>query len=413
MLNLTDLEKRMLDGDEGDAARVAMQILVRLGETYGAGEMIPIASAHVVGSSYQIAGEAGIEIYQRLVRQGAKVRVRTTCDPASIDFERWTEFRIPDDYAGKQKRVASLLADMGVIPTYTCTPYYVLNPPLFGEHVAWAESSAVNYVNSIIGARTNRLSAYVDLAAAIAGRVPKFGLHVRENRRGDVVFSIDQALQRNFKDVYYPAIGYYIGSVCGTHIPVIDGLPRTGLDNYKMMCASMAASGSTSMFHIPGVTPEAATLTEALKPGVKPERYVIDEALVRRVMEEVMSTGTGKVDIVGLGCPHASVEQIARYADFLQNKKVMAGTELWICTNRVVFGMAVAMGYADILAQAGARLMVDTCLNDAPLSAWGFKHLVTDSGKFAYYVPTSLGATCTFTDSDSCLRAAVEGRIGG
>jgi hypothetical protein len=410
-MHLTDEERRILDGAFGEPQRIALSVLLKLGEAYGADRMVEITSAHVVGSSYQIAGEAGIEIYSRLVEQEARVKVRTTSDPGSIDFARWREFKTPADYAERQIKIAELLDQMGVIPTWTCTPYTTFNVPKFGEDLGWSESSAVVFANSVIGARTNRLAAYVDVCAALTGRVPRFGLHVPESRRGEVLFELDPDLSASFEDYFFPALGYLVGQVTADRIPVIVGVRQTTFDQLKAFGAAAAASGSVALYHMVGFTPEARTLEEALGGRLPAERISVGRREIARTMEQ-MSTGQGgAVDVVGVGCPHASIDQMRRYATLLRGKRVHTGVELWICTNTMVEEMARRMGYVEAIEQAGAKLMVGTCHNDCPLGAWGFRRLVTDSGKFAYYTPTTVGTDCIFASTEGCIEAAITGRV--
>ncbi|MGD0264713.1 MAG: aconitase X catalytic domain-containing protein [Candidatus Methylomirabilota bacterium] len=408
---LTDEERRILDGAFGEPQRIALGVLLKLGEAYGADRMLEIMSAHVVGSSYQIAGEAGIEIYSQLVAQGARVKVRTTSDPGSIDFARWREFRTPADYAERQIKIAELLDRMGVIPTWTCTPYTTFNVPRFGEDLGWSESSAVVFANSVIGARTNRLAAYVDICAALVGRVPRFGLHVSECRRGEVLFELDPRLSASFEDHYFPALGYRVGQVTGDRIPVVAGVKHATVDQLKAFGAAAAASGSVALYHMVGITPEARTVEEALGGQPPAERVGIGPREIAQTVEQ-MSTGKGgAVDVVGVGCPHASIDQMQRYAALLRGKRVHMGVQLWICTNTVVEEMARRMGYIETIEQAGAKLMVGTCHNDCPLGAWGFRRLATDSGKFAYYTPTTVGTECVFASTEACIQAAITGQV--
>ncbi len=410
-MHLTDEELGILEGALGEPQRIAMNVLVKLGQAYGAERMVSIASAHVVGSSYQIAGEAGIAIYTQLVEQGARVKVRTTSDPGSIDFTRWQQFKTPAEYAERQIKIAELLDQMGVIPTWTCTPYTTFNVPRFGEDLGWSESSAVVFANSVIGARTNRLAAYVDVCAALVGRVPRFGLHLPECRRGEVLFEVGPDLAVNFADHFFPALGYLVGQVTGDRIPVIAGVNRATVDQLKAFGAAAAASGSVALYHMVGVTPEARTLDEALGGRPPADRVAVGEVDIVRTMGQ-MSTGSGgPVDVVGVGCPHASIDQMRRYAALLRGRRVHAWVQLWICTNTVVEEMARRMGYVEMIEQAGATLMVGTCHNDCPLGAWGFRRLVTDSGKFAYYTPTTVGTECVFTSTEACFEAALTGRV--
>ena len=409
-MRLTRVEQRMLDGEHGEPQRLALHVLVKLAEACGADRMVEIASAHLVASSYQIAGEAGIDIYTQLVAQGAQVKVRTTSDPGSIDFARWREFKTAPDYAARQVKIAELLDKMGVIPTWTCTPYTTFNAPRFGEHLGWSESSAVVFANSVIGARTNRLAAYVDLCAALTGRVPCFGLHLDDGRRGDVLFELDPDLSADFADHYFPALGYLVGQVVNEKVPVITGVRQATVDQLKAFGAASAASGSVALYHMVGITPEARTLEEAFGGRNPSERVPVGRRDIEAVMEQ-MGSADGPVDVVGVGCPHASIDQMRRYASLLDGKRVHPNTQLWICTNVVVEEMARKMGYVEIIERAGATLMVGTCHNDCPLGAWGFRRLVTDSGKFAYYTPTTVGTECVFASTDACIEAAIAGKV--
>jgi len=410
-MDLTNEEKRILDGREGEPQRLALHVLVKLGEACGAERMVEIASAHLVASSYQIAGEAGIDIYSQLVAQGARVKVRTTSDPGSIDFVRWREFKTPAEYAARQGKIAELLDQMGVIPTWTCTPYTTFNVPRFGDHLGWSESSAVVFVNSVIGARTNRLAAYVDLCAALTGRVPCFGLHLPENRRGEILFELTPDLCADFADHFFPALGYLVGQTVGDKVPVILGLSRATFDQLKAFGAASAASGSVALYHMVGITPEARSLEEACGGRLPAERIVVGRREIVAVMEQMGAAAEGPVDVVGIGCPHASIDQMRRYAALLEGRRVHAGTELWVCTNVVVEEMARKMGYAQTIERAGAKLMVGTCHNDCPLGAWDFRRLVTDSGKFAYYTPTTVGTECVFASTEACIQAAITGKV--
>ncbi len=410
-MRLTDEEERILDGGFGEPQRIALGVLSKLGDAYDAQEMVKIASAHIVGSSYQIAGEAGIEIYAQLAAQGARVKVRTTSDPGSIDFSRWREFKTPADYAQRQMKIAELLGRMGVIPTWTCTPYTTFNVPKFGEHLGWSESSAVVFANSVIGARTNRLAAYVDVCAALVGRVPRFGLHLSECRRGEVLFELSPELGANFEDHFFPVLGYFVGQRSGDRIPVVDGIRQASFDQLKAFGAAAAASGSVALYHMVGITPEARTVDEAFGGHAPAERVFVDRRQIALTMEQMSTGQSGAVDVVGVGCPHASIDQFARYATLLQGRKVRAGVQLWICANTTVEAMARQMGYVEEIERAGAKLMVGTCHNDCPLGAWGFRRLVTDSGKFAYYTPTTVGSECVFASTEACIEAAVTGQV--
>lgn len=411
-MQLTSEERAALDGDRGESQRIATQVLVKLGESYGAERLVPIASAHLVACSYQIAGEAGIDIYSRLVEAGARVKVPTTLDPGSIDFVRWGEFRTPEEYTRRQIKIAKLLEAMGVIPTWTCTPYYALNVPRFGQHIGWSESSAVAYVNSVMGARTNRLAAYVDLCAALVGKVPYFGLHVTENRKGQILIDVASEIGEQMHDDDFAALGYFIGAAVDDLIPVVRGVLDASGDQLKFLSAAAASTGSVALYHIVGVTPEAQTLEDAFKGETWQDVLPFGRKELEETKEKMCTFHEGKVDVVGLGCPHASIAQIETYIGLLAGRKVHHETELWVCMNEIVEDMARKMRHIGKLEESGARIMTGTCLNDCPLDAWGFRHLVTDSAKFAYYTPTTMGSECHFTSTERCIEAAIRGYIG-
>ena len=410
-MELTKQEKSVLDGAEGEPRRFAMSVLSKFGEATGADRMIPIASAHLVACSYSSVGEAGIEIYSKLVEQGARVVVPTTLNPASTDFRRWEQHHTPKDYSDRQLILKSLVEKMGAIPIWSCTPHYHINVPRFGQNIAWAESSAVAFVNSVIGARTNRMSAYVDLCAALIGKMPRFGLYLTENRAGEFLIKLDEELDQNFKPQYYPALGYLMGQVANERIPVIDGLSDANFDQLKLMCAASASSGSIALFHIVGITPEARSREEALQ-GKEPQEVIhVGIKEIKEVIASMRTYAGGKADTVAIGCPHASVDQLKFYAEYLDGKKVNKDTILWICTSEINENIARKMGYMQVLEEAGALIVADTCINNPPWSNWGFKSLVTDSGKFAYYTPSTVGSQCFFTSTEGCLKAAVTGQI--
>lgn len=411
-MKLTDEERSNLDGTGGEPLRIATQVLVKLGDSYDAERLVPIASAHLVACSYQIAGEAGIDVYARLVEAGARVRVPTTLDPGSIDFVRWEAFKTPAHYAQRQLKIAELLQAMGVIPTWTCTPYYALNVPRFGQHVGWSESSAVAFVNSVIGARTNRLAAYVDLCAALVGKVPYFGLHLAENRRGQVLIDVAAQVGEHMQGEDFAALGYFIGGLVGDRIPVIRGVCDASVDQLKFLSAGAASTGSVALYHVVGITPEARTLDEAFQGGTWEDVLPFGRRELQDTQDRMSTFRAGKVDVVGLGCPHASIAQIEEYLRLLAGRRIHPHTELWVCMNDVVESVARQMGYIERLEAAGARIMTGTCLNDCPLDAWQFRHLVTDSAKFAYYTPTTVGSACHFTGTAQCIEASIRGYVG-
>ena len=258
-LHLTSEEIAMLSGAEGRATQKAMQILVALGRIYGAERMIPVSSVQIAGVSYDNLGEAGLQFLSELADGGGKVRVPATLNPAGMDMENWQALGIPPEFAEKQMQVLEAFTRMGVTTTCTCTPYLIGNTPKFGEHLAWSESSAVCYANSIIGARTNREGGPSALAAALTGRTPEYGFHLKENRQPALTVVVNANLVENSD---FGALGKLIGEKieASKAIPYILGVHSATLENLKSFCASLATYGGAALFHMPGITPETATV---------------------------------------------------------------------------------------------------------------------------------------------------------
>lgn len=266
-MQLTTYEQEMLDGKYGAGTQLAMEVLVRMGELYGAKRLLPVKNAHIDAAAYTTIWDAGTEFLEFLAENGAKVPVPCTINPLSRDIKNWEKLGASEEFAMKSKRMEDAYLKMGVIPTWTCAPYQCTNVPQFGEIVSWSESNAVNYVNSVVGARAERLPDLMDVCCAVAGRVPEYGLYLDENRIGDMLFKLEGFDDTWFQDsVDYAVLGYYVGEIVVNKVPVIEGLPyRTMPDNLKAFSAAAASGGAVSLFHAVGFTPEAPTVEEAFK----------------------------------------------------------------------------------------------------------------------------------------------------
>lgn len=376
-MQLTPEEQAMLDGREGRAARKAMEILATLGEIYGAKRMLPVTSVQISGVSYANLGEAGLEFLNEMAEGRGKTRVLTTLNPAGMDVENWQALGIDPEFAQNQQRVIDAFARMGVITTCSCTPYLVGNTPHYGEHIAWAESSAVCFANSVIGARTNREGGPSALAAALTGRTPAYGYHLEQNRRPTITVEV-QALPAETSQ--FGALGRAIGQKLETTgqkpVPYIRGIQQATLEQLKSFCASIATYGGTALFHMEGVTPEAAQMTPPAN------AIAISQADIRAAARSMSDADSGEVDFVSLGCPHLSIKEIARIAELLAGRKVTK--EFWITTARPTKQMADMMGYTAIIEASGAKFAVDTCCVVAPIKG-RFRALATDSAKACYY----------------------------
>lgn len=376
-MKLTVEEQAMLAGDQGKATQKAMEILVALGTIYGAERMVPVTSVQIAGVSYDNLGEAGLDFLTELVQGGGKARVLTTLNPAGMDIENWQALGIDAEFAEKQIQVIETFARMNVITTCTCTPYLAGNLPHFGEHIAWAESSAVCYANSILGARSNREGGPSALAAALSGRTPVYGMHLDQYRVPQVTFDVHAELLENDD---FGALGKVIGGrlQARDHVSVayIRGVSEAALESLKSFAASLATYGGVALFHMEGITPEA----EQHQPPGDP--FNIKPADLSAAKSEMTNGDSGEADFVSLGCPHLSIREIARIAELLEGKQVVK--EFWITTARPTKQVADRMGYTEIIEASGAKFAADTCCVVAPIKG-RFNALVTDSAKACYY----------------------------
>lgn len=414
-MKLTDEDNRMLDGQYGKAVAMAMSILTKLGEIYGAEEMMPITQVHIDSTFFQLLGDAGLEFVARLVNNNAKVRVPTSLNPSARDIKHWQEFRIPADFAEKSQWLEQAYLRMGANPTWTCAPYQNGMIPRFGQQIAWAESNAIAFANSVIGARTARYGDFADMCAAVTGRVPKFGRHLTQNRAGEVLLKLPPGGIDFEDDSIYPLIGYIAGSIAQERIPVIEGIPSTvSSDNLKALSAAAASSGAVDLFHVLGVTPEAVTYEDAFQ-GKKPKEVVTicgEELLKCR--ENLSTVKEGKVDLVIIGCPHSSFQEVQQLNQLLGGREIAQGVQFWVQTNRVVYHWIKEAGILESLAFSGVKVTTDTCTLNWTHDIWdnwGFKLMVTNSGKFAHYSPGLTGLQVVFGNIKKCVDAALRGEV--
>jgi predicted aconitase len=388
---LTKEQEKMLNGEYGEVVERQMRLLVRLGEIYKADKMIEISSAQVAGVSYKSIGDPGLEFLEDIATKGAKVRVVTTLNPAGMDMENWKELGFPKDFAEKQIRIMKAFEEMGIILSATCTPYLVGNLPRFREHIAWSESSAVAFANSVIGARTNREGGPSALAAAICGVTPNYGFHLDENRKPNVLIKVDAKLEFNSD---FGALGYHVGKIVQNKVPYFVGIKNADTDNLKALGAAMAASGAVGLYHVENITPEAHLMeTKHL------EKIEVGEKEIKEAYEK-LNTGN-EPDIVVIGCPHASLKEIIYIAKKVKGKRLKR--PLWICTSRITKDAARRMGLEKIIEDAGGKIVADTCMVVSPIEQMGFKTTAVDSGKAANYLPGFCKQNVVFKRVDELL----------
>ncbi|MHA2472950.1 MAG: aconitase X [Promethearchaeota archaeon] len=397
-MKLTSEEQDMLDGKYGKSAQKSMEILTTLGDIFEAESMIEIYGVQIAGVSYANLGEAGLEFLSEMAEDG-KVRVLTTLNPAGMDRENWQTLGIDKEFAKNQNRVIDVFARMGIITTCSCTPYLIGNTPHFGQHLAWAESSAVCYANSVIGARTNREGGPSALAAAIAGKTPNYGYHLDENRHGEVLFNIKTSVKGTDEfGVLGKIIGDKLGEL-GKKIPYITGIPNATVEELKSFCASVATYGGTALFHMEGITPEYNKYP-------KPENNMI--AITQENLETARSELIDddiEIDFVSIGCPHASIHEIAKIANLLEGKKVKK--EFWITTARPTKRISDEAGYSKIIEDAGAKFAADTCCVVAPIKG-RFKGIMVDSAKACYYGRSKNKFQVKIDSVENCVKEAIK-----
>ena len=401
-MRLTQEEQEMLDGKHGRSTRKAMEILAALGVIYGAERMVPVTSVQVAGVSYDNLGEAGLHFLADMAEGGGQARVLTTLNPAGMDIENWQALGIDAAFAESQTRVIEAFARMGVVTTCTCTPYLAGNTPKPGEHIAWAESSAVCYANSVLGARTNREGGPSALAAALTGRTPEYGYHLDENRAPGVTFEVLGRLEQTLEfGALGKAIGKQLEATGKKPVAYIRGISQASLENMKSFCASLATYGGAALFHIEGITPEAGQFAP---PAVS---CCITQADLDEAIQSMNDAASEEVDFVSLGCPHLSLNEIAHIANLLEGQQVVK--EFWITTARPMKALADQLGYTRVIEASGAKFATDTCCVVAPIQG-RFKALATDSAKACYYAFAKNKFKTMFKPFDEVVLEALGGR---
>jgi predicted aconitase len=410
-MHLTESDRAMLDGGRGPAAQLAMSILVRMADVYGAGELMDISQAHIDSTIY--LGDATLEFAERLSSLGARVAVPTSLNVSGVDECGWKDWAVSPEWAAKAARQMLAYERMGAVPTWTCAPYQTKMRPSFGQQIAWGESNAIAFANSVIGARTERYPDLLDICCAITGRVPAVGLHLTENRAGQMLLrlaGVPRVLQQD--DQFFAVLGHLVGQLAGDSIPVIDGVEvRPPEDHLKAFSASVASSGRVALFHIVGVTPEAPTLDAAFQ-GRAPERTRdISMADLRAARRELTTADGQPLDMVILGSPHFSVAEFTQLAPLVAGKRRHPSVKFLITSGRLMKALAQETGVLAPILDFGAQITLDTCILASPMLPAEIKTLMTNSAKYAYYAPSLLNTRVTFGSLADCVRSAIEGRV--
>jgi predicted aconitase len=373
-----------------------MEILVTLGDVFGAEGMGEVSSTHISGISYKNIGDPGLEFLEEWAEGGAVSRTHTTINPCGMDTKRWEEFGIEKPFADKQLRIVEAFKRMGATDSLSCTPYLIGNRPTAGQHIAWAESSAIAFANSVLGARTNREGGPTALASAITGRTPLFGYHLSGRRDPTHEVRVSARIE---SELEYSVLGYFIGERLGQNVPLFKGLTSPSLEGLKALSAGIASSGSVALYHIDKVTPEAGAFSRG-----RFERVGVDESDITKTVEK-LSTGD-EYDHVCIGCPHCSLRELAEIAKRVAGKVLKR--ELWIFTSDVVRQEAERRGYLSAIEEAGGEVICDTCMVVAPMRVMGVQGIITNSCKAAHYTPTNNEMPVTLRNLDECLEVALK-----
>jgi len=411
VLNLTDRDRAMLNGDRGPAAQLAMSIVVRMADVYGAGELMDISQAHIDSTIY--LGDATLEFAERLASLGARVAVPTSLNVSGVDECGWKNWAVPAEWAAKAARQMLAYETMGTVPMWTCAPYQTHMRPAFGQQIAWGESNAIAFANSVIGARTERYPDLLDICCAITGRVPAVGLHLTEHRAGQLwlrLAGVSAALQQD--DQFFAVLGHLVGKIAEDRLPVIDGIVvQPAEDQLKAFAAAAASSGRVAMFHMIGVTPEAPTLDAAFQGRIPPEHRDLTVADLRAARKELTTADGQELDMVILGSPHFSLAEFRLLAPLVDGRRAHPRVTFLVTSSRLMKEQADKAGVLAPIVAFGAQITLDTCILASPMLPPAIKTLMTNSAKYAYYAPSLLNTRVTFGSLADCVRSAIEGRV--
>ncbi|MCC6930515.1 MAG: aconitase X catalytic domain-containing protein [Gemmatimonadaceae bacterium] len=389
---------------------LARAILERYAAFVGSRRLIPITRAHIDGCLYH--GPASLDFVRAMVRSGATVTVPTTLNVGAIDLLHPQLFRGRPEIVEAGRAMMREYAALGCRQTWTCAPYQLAERPNFGEQIAWAESNAIVFANSVLGARTERYGDFIDLCAAVVGMVPEVGLHTDEGRLGRVlvrVRGVRDAMMR--RDTFFAALGHLVGMRTGTSIPVIDGVPHATEDQLKGFGAAAASSGAVAMFHMVGVTPEAATLGEALGNRAPARTIDVGPDDLRAAARDLTSTTDMTLGAVSIGTPHFSYEEFTRLRALLAGRAVSRAMEFFVSTGRDTLARIDGEGWGDELRASGVQLVTDTCTYVTPILTGRPGVVMTNSAKWAWYAPNNLGYAVVFASLEECVESAVRGVV--
>lgn len=412
-LDLTEQDQALLDGTHGKAAQVAMQIVLRMAEIQGATQLLDVTQAHIDGCIY--TGPASLRFAEQLVQWGAKVRVPTTLNSISVDQRRWRELGVDPALGEPASALGDAYMAMGAQLSFTCAPYLLDTAPKAGEQIVWAESNAVVYANSVLGARTQKYPDFLDICIALCGRAPLTGCHLDDQRKAGLI--VDVPALGNVDDSFYPLLGYHIGGLAGRRIPLIRGLEHAAptLDDLKAFGAAFATTSAAPLFHIAGVTPEALDPANVMENDATLPLESVNVAGLLASWRELNSARDNWVDVVSLGNPHFSLSEFATLATLCTGRVKHPYVVLAITCGRAVLEQARKAGYLTAIEAFGAVLVTDTCwcMLGEPVIPPHATTLMTNSGKYAHYAPGLVGRGVHFAALAECVEAACSAATSG
>ncbi len=413
MVELQTIDKDLVAGRFGEASAAAMRLLIRYGDALNAKRFVSIESVHI--DSCLFHGQSSIDFVRRFAELGARVRVPTTLNVAAVDVTHPGWFRGDPDVITSQLELTRLYEEIGCQPTLTCAPYQRMQRPELGEHVAWAESNAIVFVNSVLGARTDRYGDFTDLCAALTGRVPLRGLHLDENRRADVLVEVAKGSQGDLsRDIYFACLGYALGKAVGDQVPVLTNVtPSPTEDEMKALGAAAASSGSLALFHIAGVTPEAPTVSAiARSTGPRAPRVRLSARDINAALLQLCPLSVGEpIAAVCLGTPHFSLTEFGALTSLVCGRIPANGVEVYVSTSREIAAIVETCSEFGPLRGFGIKIIVDTCTYLAPVVKDGHLPILTNSAKWAHYGPGNLGRRAGLMSLERCIRSAVLGAV--
>ena len=409
-LKLTAGERAIADGQSGEGAAMAMRIVIESARLLGATRLLPIASAHIDGALYH--GDSGTLFAEKLVEGGARVTVRSTLNVGALDLMGCSRVRLEEPARGMARRMTEAYRRLGCEQSWTCAPYQAGHRPDFGTDVAWGESNAVVFCNSVLGARTNRYGDFLDIACAIVGRAPFSGLHVAENRRARVIFDVSN-LPAEFlaSEVAWPVLGSLYGREVGDAVGVVAGIAaHPGEDALKAFGAAAASTGAVGLFHVAGVTPEAPTLEAALGRTPADRTFRVTPSMIADAQARLSTAERpDRIDAVAIGSPHLSAAEFRRLEELLAGRSV--AVPFYACTGRHALAELERSGLRGRLEAAGITIVADTCVVVTPILPERVSGvLMTNSGKFAQYAPGNTGYAVLYGSMADCVESAVGGR---